>query len=62
MTTVCPSDRIRPNYLFIYVSTTCDEKKNGCLRIDGVYLKGDMGMNERHVCEVSGQLLYMLPY
>ena len=46
MTTVCPSDRIGPNYLFIYVSTVCDEKKSGCLRIDGVYLKGDTSGNE----------------
>ena len=46
MTMVCPSNRIRPNYLFIHVSTACDEKKSGCLRIDGIYIKGDMSGNE----------------
>ena len=46
MTTVYPSGQIRPNYLFIYISTACDEKKSGCLRIDGVYLKSDTSGNE----------------
>ena len=46
MTMVCLLNRIRPNYLFIYVSTTCDEKKSGYLRINGIYLRSDMSRNE----------------
>ena len=46
MTMVCPLNWIRPNYLFIHVSTTCDEKKSGSLRINGVYLRSDMNRNE----------------
>ena len=46
MAMVYLSGQIRPNYLFIYVSTVCDEKKSGCLRIDDVYLKSDTSGNE----------------
>ena len=46
MTTVYPSAWIRPNYLFICISTACDKKKSGCLRIDGGYLRSDTSGNE----------------
>ena len=46
MSTVCALNRIRPNYIFIYVSTACHEKKSGSVRIGGVYLRSDMGRNE----------------
>ena len=46
MTMVCPSRRIRPNYLFIHVSTACDKRKSDCLRNDGVYLKSDRSGSE----------------
>ena len=46
MTMVCPSHRIRPDYLFIHVSATCDERKSDCLRNNGVYLKSDKSGNE----------------
>ena len=46
MTMMCPLNQIRPNYLFIHVSTACDEKKNGSVRISGVYLRSGMGVNE----------------
>ena len=46
MTMMCPLNQIKPNYLFIHVSTTCDKKKSGSVRISGVYLRSDMGRNE----------------
>ena len=46
MTMVCPSGRIRPDYLFICISTACDGKKSGYLRIDDVYLRSDTSGNE----------------
>ena len=46
MTTVYPSGQIRPNYLFICISTACDKKKSGCLRIDGDYLRSGTSVNE----------------
>ena len=46
MTMMCPLSQIRPNYLFIHVSTMCDEKRNGSVRIGGVYLRSDMSVNE----------------
>ena len=46
MTMVYPSGRIRPNYLFICISTASDKKKSGCLRIDGGYLRSGTSGNE----------------
>ena len=46
MTTVYPSGRIRPNYLFICISTACDKKNSGCLKIDGDYLRRGTSVNE----------------
>ena len=46
MTMMCPLNWIRLNYLFIHVSTACDEKKSGSLRINGVYSRSDMSRNK----------------
>ena len=33
-------------YLFIHVSTVCDEKKNGSVMIGGIYLRSGMNGSE----------------
>ena len=47
MTMMCPLDRIRMYYLFICLSTVCENRRSDSVSIGDVYLRGDMYGSER---------------
>ena len=46
MTTMCPLDQIRPNYLFIHVSTMWDDKRSGSVLTCDMYLRSYINGSE----------------